>query len=139
MSAIPGALDSLVSLFDAALSIKVSDGPTIVDFEQDGLAVGWMPEQIAVSSTERDSSLGDRGESFDVRNFLWARTGDTDVKPVRDRLFGYIDQVNATLRANKRLGGAVTRATLTVNDFGQGQTTDGAWATAMLTIHCDAL
>lgn len=139
MSAIPGALDSLVSLFDTALIIKVSDGPTIVDFEQDGLAVGWVPEQIAVPSSESDSSMGDRGESFDVHNYLWARTGDEQVKPVRDRLFGYVDQIKATLKANNRLDGAVTRAVLAKVDYDQGQTSEGAWAAAMLTIHCEAL
>lgn len=139
MSSIPAAVDKLVELFAAALSIEVSDGPPIVEFEQDGLSVGWMPDQLSVQMREKDSSLNDRGESYDIKSFLWARTGDEEVKPVRDRIFGYLKTIRTTLKENKDLGGAVTRATVQLVDFDQGQTSEGAWATMMLSIHCETL
>jgi hypothetical protein len=136
---IPQAIDRLVTKLRADLTIEVYDGPPIVNFEQDGLSVGYVNDELSVTSRESDASLNTRGEAFDVHCFMWARTGDEDVKPVRDRIFGYLDTIKATIKADARLGGSVTRAQVRFTDFDQGQTSEGAWAVVVFAVNCQAL
>lgn len=139
MSPVPAAIDRLLAILPDALGIEVYDGPAIVSFEQDGLSVGYVNDELAVTSKETDTSLNSRGESFDIHCYMWARTGDEEVKPVRDRVFGYLDTIRATIKADVRLGGAVTRAQLRFADFDQGQTSEGAWAVVVFAVHCQAI
>ncbi|PXY33556.1 hypothetical protein BAY59_10765 [Prauserella coralliicola] len=139
MSPIPDAVDRLVAVLPGALEIDVYDGPPIVNFEQDGLSVGYVNDELAITSRETDTSLNTRGEIFDVHCFMWARTGDEEVKLVRDRIFGYLDTIKATIKTDPTLGGAVTRAQVRFTDFDQGQTSEGAWAVVIFAVHCAAI
>lgn len=140
MSSIPAVIDFLVADWAVALpdAVQVIDGPPVVNFEQDGVAVGWVTDELSVVSKQSDASLANRREAFDVHCFMWARTGDELVKPVRDRIFGYLDTINTRLKGS-RLGGAVARAQVANVDYDQGQTADGAWATIGFAVHCEAL
>ncbi len=144
MTAIPAAVDALVAMFTEQLpDAQIVDGPPLVELEKSGIAVGYAVgtttvDQVAVTSTEEGAGLDTTVETFDVNCLAWQRSGDTDVKAVRDATFALITTVDVALSNDRRLGGAVVNARLRVLDLDQMQNGDGTWAVVAFSITCTA-
>lgn len=113
MSAVPLAIDALVSRFTARFgrTVQVVDGPVPVDIKGDAIAVGLAPlEPADVESTEEPAGLSVVRETFTVLCLARSWSGDRDIKPQRDRTYRLIDGVKGELRSDPTLGGAVVQA-----------------------------
>lgn len=139
MSSIPAVCDWLVANLPPALTgWEVLDGPPIVDFEADGLSIGYVPDEMSVTSKEGTADLGGgRLEVYDVNCLLWSYRGDEDVKPVRDRCFEALAAISVKLKGTT-MGGVVARAQVRFVDFDQQQNAEGAWGVMVFAIECQA-
>lgn len=131
-SRIPAVVDALLSVLGAALpGIEVRDGAPLqledepsslyVGADEDGSEFLWEQDWAGMSHAYRD-------EEFTVPCLLWVRTGDNNVKAVRDQLFGLFATVEATLRADTQLGLDPTwnvRADVAPRSYSQPQVPDG--------------
>ena len=130
-SRIPAAVDALVLLLDAALSIEVRDGAVLQNTERAGLTVGadldgsdfpWEQDWVGLGHVSRD-------ETFEIPCVLWVRSGDVEsVKAARDEVHGYMTTIESTLRSNETLGLAGAnnvRADVRPTNYAQPQTPDG--------------
>lgn len=143
MTAVPAALDALVSRFagsGALQGVLVLDGPWLaVPPEPDVVVVGYSPDDVAaVEYTDTIAGLDSNREQFDVACLALAWRGETVMRTVRDRCDQLVEAMRAELVADPTLGGAVTRARLTTVSLDQDQTEQGAVATAQATVRVDA-
>lgn len=140
MSSIPAAVDKLVATLTTRLgaNVQVVDGPPVVALDNVGVAVGYTPDDISVSSQEEGAGLDSDVETYDINCLAWVRSGDGKLKPVRDRVFALLAQVDQSLAEDRRLGGAVVHARIRVLDMDQTQKPDGTWAVASFAVTCKA-
>lgn len=132
MSAIPAVLDALVANLAVALpGVQILDGPATVEIEGDVVAVGFSADAggPAVEGTEAPAGLAGSREQFDVLGAASSWTGDTLIKPRRDRAFEMLAAVKAELKRDQTLNGTCTQARLQVTDYIAEQTTKGAVVT----------
>lgn len=141
---IPAAIDFLVKAFTVEFGeLQVLDGPPSVELADEGVAVGYVPDRLTAETEQggdglAGGGLGGDAIGFDVNCLLWKRTGDREVKPVRDQLFDRYAQLGRYVKGNRRLGGAVTNARLRLADYDQLQTEDGPFATIAFVVTCKA-
>jgi hypothetical protein len=140
MSHIPAALDYLVATLPVKLTddVQVIDGPPVVNLENTGIAVGYTPDELAVSSLEDPAGLDSNVETFDINCLVWARSGDIGMKAIRDLVFTIVTAVDEIIRLDPNLGGAVATARLRILDLDQMQNSDGTWAVVAFAITCKA-
>ena len=139
MSKVPAAIDRLVQALTVNLpDVQVIDGPPIINLEETGIAIGYTPDQISVQAVAEGAGLMAEMETFDINCLAWQRSGEEDMKTVRDGVFAVIARVNAALANDRKLGGAVTNAQLRVVDLDQTQTPDGIWAVVAFVVTCKA-
>ncbi|MGH3097897.1 MAG: hypothetical protein ACRDMV_18095 [Streptosporangiales bacterium] len=142
MSTIPAALGALLSV-SASTGVQTLDGPPVAasQVDPDVILIGFtgQPGEPAVGAnldvagyTETDR------ESYDVTCIASSWRGDTGMQTVRARVFAILDDLAAALDGDPTLGGAVTRARLTVAAVSLDQINEGAAATVQFTIHVDA-
>jgi hypothetical protein len=135
----PAAIDFLVAgLPSIQEDLQVLDGPPIVELASLGIAIGYDPDKVSVESETSSGGLGAEMEDFGINCIAWARSGNTDMKALRDQLTQLMIGIESYLRKNARLGGAVTNAYLRTVDLDQLQTQNGAWATIAFVITCKA-
>ncbi len=127
MSAVPVALDALVSLFTARLpGTQIVDGPPTVDVAGDVVAVGVTPQDPAdVQSTEDIAGLGAVQEAFDVLCMARSWSGDDGVKAQRDRTYLLLAAVKTAVAEDESLSGAVTRARFAGSSYSPWRTPTG--------------
>src|SRR6266536_1871804 len=126
MSRIPAAVDRLVQMLTVGLpGVQVIDGPPVIELEKTGVSVGYSPDVLSVVSIQEGAGLVSESETFDVNCLAWQRSGDTDMKTVRDAVFAIVGNCDTALAGDRRLGGAVVNAYLRVVDLDQTQTDDG--------------
>ena len=141
MSKIPAAIDRLVQMLTVGLpAVQVIDGPPIVNLEETGVCIGYAGsiDMLSVASVSDGAGLMAEAETFDINCLAWQRSGEDDIKPVRDGVFAVIASINALLANDRRLGGAVVNAHLRIVDLDQTQTPDGTWAVIAFTVTCKA-
>lgn len=143
LSTIPAALDNLHAALQASQSLSgvlVTDGAPVAAMEPDMLIVGFTGQlgEAGVEGPVQEAGYtsSDR-ETYDITCLASALRGDTDMKPVRDRAFALVRVVKDILAADPRLGGAVTRARVSVQALSLDQISEGATATVQFQIHCD--
>lgn len=139
-TSIPAAIDYLVTNLSAAMpaETQVLDGPPGTDLENHGIAIGYALDEPSVTSQESGAGLNSSTEEYDINSMVWARSGEEQPKVVRDQLFALINALDAALKADRELGGAVVFAQLRVVDFDQTRNEDGTWAVATVAIACKA-
>jgi hypothetical protein len=135
-SSIPAFLDALKALLDARPGII---GPPLVT-----VATGWLyddtpPEAIILYGTvsaarEEVGMRGPQGFSYDhnvvVAGTIWilkSGQGETVIKAARDRAYGLLNEVDATLAANPTVSGTVKYAAVTADPCLQGASDEGRW------------
>jgi hypothetical protein len=150
-SRVPAAIDALLAVLEAAPEldgVAIVDGPPTTDLTKlDQLFVGWQPENMVGVQLTQDfagASTRIRDESFEIGCYVESRSGDTDMKARRDRVFGLVAVVEQVLRGTEAnpdaasLGGAVLWSHLTAGDLRQVQSADGALAGVDFTVTCRA-
>lgn len=147
-SAIPAAIDALVSLATAALpSVVVVDGPGATDnVHPDWLFVGVddPDSESAVTAAEGESAwaaLGhrQREETFTVNLAAVSWSGDNGMKAVRDAAFTTVAAVEQAIVDDPTLGGAVLYASFAgVSTVRQNTTDMGTDVHALFVVRCKA-
>lgn len=147
MSTIPDVLDALVAKWKTnppggLRPDQVFDGPPAGGYVgTEGVAVGADLEDGNVVSFVRpiaDLGGGAR-EQYPVAGVVWCGSGDTTVKPHRDRVAALLDAVEQSLAADLTLGGLVSRVWLTSGAFQQQQTGRGALVSAQFQLEVTRL
>ncbi len=148
VSTIPACLDALVALARAALpDARVSDGQPF-ELALDMICIAFtgvrLEPSVYSTLTQEQMATDPSRESYDVVSLASSlrgdvtETGDVPAKPVRDRVFELVGAIAARLALDPTLGEVVMRARLSVVDFVQMQTDEGAAATLRFTVHVDA-
>lgn len=144
---VPDAIDYLYGKFKQVVAVdnwQVIDGPPVVELSNKGCAIGYAPDRLAVEIEKpgegpRSGGLGgNEGLRFDINCLTWYRTGDDDMKAIRDQVYLQLATIDEFVQANRRLGGAVMRAVVRLVDYDQLQTQEDSWGTAAFVITCDA-
>ncbi len=140
----PALLDALLAAFRAhsgLRGVRVWDGPALPSSEQDTLSVGGAGterDDPEVTSAFTNAGLGQRSESVDVAIQIVSWTGDTDMRPRRERVYAILTAVNAALGVDRALGGLVARVRLGDSvTLAQNQTESGAEAVLEFTIRAE--
>lgn len=136
-------LDGLVSRLRAAVpNAEVIDGQPVATSQPEVLVVGWSANRVAVEivQTRPDMTRDRRHETLSIVCLASSARGETESTQVaRANAVALLEQVKATLAADRRLGGIVRRAQLGLAmslDQAQG---DGAAATIEFTIDVTTL
>lgn len=146
VSTIPACLDALVAAARRAIpdpDVQVTDGQPVEDISDDIVCIGFTgdPNDTAVQSTrtqQQGSPAPDR-ESYDITCLACSWQGqDHDVKPVRDRVYEFVNLLAAELATDPTLGRTVGRSRISMDSFAQGQTDRGAVAMVRFTVHVEA-
>lgn len=140
MTAIPEAYDAYLELVQRVLpGVQVLDGPGVEDLKPDVIAVGWATDRASVTGdTEREGFSPDDRERFEIVTTIDCTHGETTVKPLRIRAFGYYRTVAAELRRDPRMNKTVLFARPFVVDLDQVQTDRGAAVALVFTVECEA-
>ncbi|MFI6560395.1 hypothetical protein [Streptomyces sp. NPDC050534] len=147
-SKLPAALDALVVAFQGwprigGDKVIVKDGPsTSQTTGMEVVSVGWTggdDENGAESTllTEGLSGQVDR-EQFTIRCVIAVLRGSDDMASARKRAYELFSEAGAAIAADRRLGGAVMRAMISSHSLDQAQTQQGAQASVMFDVSCDA-
>jgi len=90
--------------------VTVIDGlPLTADVPTDVVTVGYVSDDNAGAyTTIQDDSGFQWQESGTVRCELSCVTGDTDLASMRTRMFGLLDSLEASIRADRTLGGVLS-------------------------------
>lgn len=155
-SSIPRAIDGLVAMCrDAAVPSGLLDGVTI----EDGPSVGDPSDQLLlyVADTPTAGAVGalgtqafasmpgrERDETYSIYCTAYSRSGDTALKPERDRAFAIMAAVEKLLRpgfvgSDLTLGGAVVWCSVSGRiAYTPGQSESGAIVRLDFEIACRA-
>lgn len=126
MSVTPGAIDALVTLFRDNLGrLQVLDGPEAAWPANEFLVIGLSPEDLMVSATRLPRGPESTPESADITCMIRSWTGDTAIRPRRDRAYQILDTVTSLLEADPTLGGACGYAEVTGSVYAPSQSQSG--------------
>lgn len=132
-SAVPAAIEALLSIADAALTdADVHDGPPTRFVDSDWVAIGYSPAGDTFSAvdgwTQAPAALGamSREERFEVIGTLASTSGDPEMEPRRVRAFQMLAVLEQAVRDNSDLNGTVRFAEVTAGSFLQERGTTEA-------------
>jgi hypothetical protein len=140
-SAIPGAIDALVTALKAATNprdVQVLDGPPNVDLKGDLIVVGLSIDTSEVDATHEIAGLQSGRQDFDVMCMTRSWSGSGDIAARRVRAFALLDAVQAVLTDDLTLGGAVTRARFTQVAYVPALTDRGPLVEIPFAVHIEA-
>ncbi|MEU9946926.1 hypothetical protein [Streptomyces sp. NPDC047939] len=150
-SAVPAAIDALIEILHGAgvlAQVRIIDGPPGINFtETDRIYVGWSSTgDQAADITQAFASAGarTRDEDASISCYVESRSGSTNMRERRLRVFEILAVVEEALRATNAapaaptLGGAVLWSDLTAAGLDQHQTDTGAMAGLAFTVHTRA-
>lgn len=140
MSSIPTVLDALIARIGFLLpDAQVSDGPAVQWLNEDTIVIGWSPDRSGITvDIDREGLGGDQRERYDVACVISSVSGNTDIKPLRDRAFALYATIASDLKRHPTLNGVALSVRPSVADLDQAQTSDGAEVTLFWTATCDA-
>lgn len=126
MSVTPGAINALVELFRARLDrLQVLDGPEAAWPSNEFLVVGLSPEDLMVPATRLPRGPESTPESADITCMIRSWTGDTAIRPRRDRAYQILDTVMGLLDSDPTLGGVCGYAEVTGSIYAPSQSQSG--------------
>lgn len=146
-STMPAALDGLLTAVRARPALAelnaagaIFDGPPRTDMPQEFISIGWggADEDPSVEATEADAGLEANREDYQILGLAYVWSGDQDFKPLRDRAFALLDEVNAAIQSDITLGGAVMRGRLSASVLAQAPINAGAAVAVRFTVTCAA-
>lgn len=142
-SSIPAFLDNLKTLLDARAGLI---GPPLVTVATGDLGTETPREAIILYGTptaerEEVGMRGPAGFSYDhnvtVAGVIWIvkpGQGEPVIKQARDRAFDLLDEIDAALAADPKVGGACYFAAVTGDVLEQGANDEGRWCQLNLLI-----
>lgn len=139
MTAIPEVLDALVSMWRSAHDLaglrddQIYDGPSVNYIGTEGVAVGASVDENSIEFSFPPSGLESTEERFTVACLVWSGSGDTAVKPRRDRVAEILGALELYLAQDRTLGGVVSEAWIVGGSMAQEQNR-GALVTAEIQI-----
>jgi hypothetical protein len=149
-SRVPAAVDALLEILrarPALADVAVVDGQSAVNSTtRRRIHVGWSPaaeSAVALQQSFNAAGARTRDEAFEITCYAEARTGDKDLKNVRDQVFALVGEVEQALRASDAepeaptLRGTVLWAHLTTGDLLQS-VTEGSTAGVVFSVTCQA-
>jgi hypothetical protein len=91
--------------------VAVIDGlPLTADIAGDCITVGYVSDDSAGNYSVTQNTDGFQwNETGQVRMEMDCFTGDTDISAMRSRMFGLVDAFEASVRADRTLGGTLSR------------------------------
>ena len=119
-------------------NVTIFDGPPVTaDVAADYVTVGYVADDTGGTYVQVQTPDGFRcEETGTVRSQLSSVTGDTDLASVRTRVFALIDQVQAAVRADRRLGVLSPEGTTELDvDVLSLQNSGGAAQSVVFTLH----
>lgn len=126
MSVTPGAINALVELFRGGLGrLQVLDGPEAAWPSNEFLVVGLSPEDLMVPATRLPRGPESTPESADITCMIRSWTGDTAIRPRRDRAYQILDTAVALVGSDPTLGGACGYAEVTGSIYAPSQSQSG--------------
>jgi hypothetical protein len=144
----PEIVDALVQRFTAALAtaaadgsaVAVWDGPQATQAPLELVTVGWtgMEGQLDIDEQIVAESLTGNRTLVTVTCAAAVIKGATDMSAARVRASALVAATGASLAGDPKLGGTVMRARVASVTTVQDQTKNGAQATAVFTVECDA-
>ena len=150
-SALPAAIDALVSILDASSGldgVDVVDGPPADDVAtNDFLAVGWSGTEDQAAEIVQDfNAVGGRtrNEELTIACVIDVWSGDDGFATVRDRAFAILGAVETALRSTDlspeapTLNGTVLWAHMTRASLRQYFTDKGSRVALGFTVSCHA-
>lgn len=144
-STIPAAIGGLLATLRSAAGLSgvaVYDGPPMTADPADWVAVGYDPTDplTSVDASQVPASLGNRAreESYEVVCSLASWSGDEDMAARRVRALDLFAAVEAAVRTDITLGGAVRTAQIASYSLTQEQTGQGASAGVRFRVGCSA-
>jgi len=141
-SAIPAAINALITILDAVEDTDVFDGPPMTGENPDYICIGHDPLDPlnAVEASQVPASLGNRAreESFDILCSLAAWSGGGLISDRRARALDMFAAIEAAVRANVTLNGTVRTAQIGTYTLVQEQTEHGPSAGLRFRIACSA-
>jgi len=145
-SSVPAAIDALVQAFrtaDEFEGVTVWDGPTVSKATpREMLAVGFSSDDAAndvdASSLAEGLAASPDRETYTIRCAAAVLNGNTGMAAARRRAYELYAAAGAVIARDPRLGGAVMRARLGTHTLTQDQTPNGAQASVLFGIDCDA-
>lgn len=146
-SSVPGAMSGLLAAFrrspELAKPVDIRDGPVVTGSSAvDAVIAGWHGmenDQLAVEGqavTEGLAGLPDR-EQYSIRCAAMSLSGTGDVVAARTRAYELLAACGAAIAADRKLGGAVMRASMGVSSLFQ-EPADGMRAVVEFSVDCDA-
>lgn len=145
MTVIPAAIDALLEACRTAPAlhgVQVFDGADVV---------AAAPVYVAIGLDAEDSFPGDgvsaqaglagprRQDVASIACLTWASSGNTPIKPVRDKADELFGAVRDLIQADTRLGGAVTFAEVITYAYRPFRSTKGAAAQVEFSVQVTAL
>lgn len=114
---IADVLDALIGLIEtAAPDLQVADGPVIGETLAEAICVGFTEGQDRPgydTTYRRQDGMGRRlVEDWSVRCFLTIASGDSEMRPLRQRAAAILGAIDAALRAQSNRPDAWDRALL---------------------------
>lgn len=151
-SSVPAAMDGLLAALRSspalASPVDVRDGPVVTSAPAlDVVVAGWYgTEQDEVAVEGQDSPEGLAGspdrEQFTIRcAAMSTNTGGNPAAALtaaRERVYQLVAACGAAIAADRKLGGAVLRATMGTSSLRQVPSQEGITALAEFTVDCDA-
>lgn len=144
-STIPAAISGLLATLRPSpglTGVIVYDGPPMTAEQSDWVAVGFDPIDLttSVDASQVPASLGNRAreESYQIACSLASWSGDEDMAARRARALDLFAAVEAALRTDITLGGAVRTAQIASYSLTQEQTTQGASVGVRFRVACSA-
>ena len=126
MSVTPGAIYALVGMFrDTLTGLQVLDGPEAAWPSKEFLVVGLSPEDLMVPASRLPRGPESTPESADITCMVRSWTGDTAIRPRRDRAYQILDTVTELLASDPTLGGACGYAEVTGSIYAPSQSQSG--------------
>lgn len=143
MTAVPGAIDGLLSLARSSsliggAGVRIDDGPWLSPPpDAELLVVGWLPiEGPTVAWVEDLAGLDSVSETFDIHNLLRVWRPDTVLKSARDRVDYLLEALRAAVRADQSLRGAVGFSRVVASHMTSSQNSEGCSVSIEFAVQC---
>lgn len=140
MSVAPAVIDALVSTFTAT-GLQTYDGPSVPTTRASEFVIvgGTLdPDDDAGTSEIEWNGLGakHRREDGGVTCAVVVETGDTVIKPSRDRAYALLATLTTAITTDPTLGASVSSGQLLVNEttLTQRQNANGSYAQVAFTV-----
>jgi hypothetical protein len=141
MSIVPAALAALTSRIRNLnlTGVQVFDGPPTEDVGQEVIAIGLLVEEVGIEGRSRQAGLRTRQETHELGCVVAVGTGDTDLAPVRERVYELFDVISSVIDQDRTLDKTVHLASITTSTYTPDRSEYGVVASIEFTVQITGL